>query len=174
MLTLFQLVIDSSYYRNLGNYLKDLFNNYVEKTAERAKTVCMEEFYSAKTLHWDMTELDLGKDELAERETLLNMMFERIKKRIIRNVITKSYNVLLLPFMYVLSTFKLTHLLGVRNCGMSSKVTSQLSQNNSWMSCLIENLLWKIWKMTWNTWQKHSKILLHKSKNYNRLHLNCK
>jgi len=91
-----RLIIDSSYYKNLGNYLKDLFNNYVEKMSQKCKNQCLEEFYSTKTIHWDINEMDFKKED---REELLNTIFDKLKKRILKNTLRKAYNIFLVPFM---------------------------------------------------------------------------
>jgi hypothetical protein len=94
------LVIDASYYKNLSNYLRDLFITAVDQLSEKCKVLCLEEFYSPKTIHWDISELQLTKEEISVREELLALIFDRIKTRIGKNCIRKVYNIFIMPFMY--------------------------------------------------------------------------
>jgi len=80
----------------LGTYLRDIFNTAVDKHTETCKHQCMEEFYTAKTISWFMTE-NLTPQQLQE-EGLASKIFILVRDRITKNVLRKVYNLLLFPF----------------------------------------------------------------------------
>jgi hypothetical protein len=92
-------MIEPHYFTPFSSFLKDEFIGHVDKLSEQTKTVVMEEFYSAKTVHYDVQLLDIQKEELADREGLLRFIFDRIRTRIAKNAIRKIYNLFLMPFM---------------------------------------------------------------------------
>ena len=92
-------MIEAHYFNPFASFLKDEFISHVDKFSEQCKIVCMEEFYSAKTVHYDIQLLEIQKEELSEREGLLRFIFDRIRQRILKNCIRKIYNLFLMPFM---------------------------------------------------------------------------
>jgi len=96
-----QLDIDPKLFLPVAGHLKDLFNSYVDKIAKSCRSQCMEEFYSTKTLVWDISQkVTLEGTHRSEKEVFSDI-FLSITERIASNVIRKIYNFFLVPFMNV-------------------------------------------------------------------------
>jgi len=91
-----KLPVDNKYFGPLAAYLRDLFGGYIDKMAENARQVCMEEFYSTKTIYWSKNSEEFAQMEFSQ---LVQTIFDDTKKRICTNVIRKVYNFFILPFM---------------------------------------------------------------------------
>lgn len=94
-------------YPYFTNYIKDLFIKFIEKQSKICKDKCMDEFYSSKTIFWEMTEFtDFKLPTDAEKSPELSLkavsslasdLFNSIRDRISTNVILKLYNFFLVP-----------------------------------------------------------------------------
>jgi len=83
-------------------HVRDLYNKFIDSISQKCKEKCMDEFYSSKTIYWDLTEfgkLSSGGDEEAENAVprLAMEAFGDIKQRVTRSVVLKLYNFFLLP-----------------------------------------------------------------------------
>jgi len=89
------------------HHIKDLYFKFVDSTAKAMQAKCMDEFYGTRTIFWEYTEYsgdrNLPRDRNDEEETrkvvedLSKELFERLKQRIVKNVLLKFYNFLLVP-----------------------------------------------------------------------------
>ena len=81
------------------HFVKDQYFKFIEETAQRCKETCIDEFYSTRTVHWDLTENEhfsaLERNE--QVPDLAKTLFKKIKNRITRNVLLKFYNYFLVP-----------------------------------------------------------------------------
>eukprot|EP01097_Dermamoeba_algensis_P006159 TRINITY_DN3875_c0_g1_i2.p1 TRINITY_DN3875_c0_g1~~TRINITY_DN3875_c0_g1_i2.p1 ORF type:complete len:707 (-),score=191.30 TRINITY_DN3875_c0_g1_i2:121-2241(-) len=94
-------------YPNFRFHVKYLFGEYVKIIAEKCLEKCMEEFYSASALYWDITEnstalvdanlLDPVSDPKKIVSDLASLLFKELRKHIIKNTILRMYNFFLYP-----------------------------------------------------------------------------
>jgi len=98
---LVQSVIDTKHFLPLATHLKDLFNTFVERTANICKRQCMEEFYSTKTVVWHMSTVMKIEESNRDEAATLSEVFQRLRDRICKNILRKVYNFFLAPFMHV-------------------------------------------------------------------------
>lgn len=94
-------------YPYFTNYIKDLFIKFVERQSKVCKEKCMDEFYSSKTIFWELTEFtDFKLPTDSEQNPELSLkavsklasdLFNSIRDRISTNVILKLYNFFLVP-----------------------------------------------------------------------------
>jgi energy-coupling factor transporter ATP-binding protein EcfA2 len=94
--------IDSpSQYPYFTHHVRDLFNKFAEAAAKAARAKCMDEFYSARTVYWHMSEysesvkalsVDRSKDDRAAIVALAQTVAEQLRERIVANVVLKFYN----------------------------------------------------------------------------------
>jgi len=105
-------VVSTTDYPFFTNSVKELYYDFIDKTAAVCKAKSMDEFYSTRIIYWDQVEQSAGgsaaaaaaaaaehSEELsaaAVRE-LASSIFDSIKKRVTRNVLLKCYNYFLLP-----------------------------------------------------------------------------
>jgi len=78
-----------------------MFNGYVEKIADNFRQSIQEEFYTTKTVHWQLEEFD---EKINEKEStggleLLQHIYHNLKQRLVRKVRSKFFNTFLLPFL---------------------------------------------------------------------------
>jgi hypothetical protein len=84
------------------HFVKDAYNKYVDAVAVQCRARCMDEFYSTRTIFWDLSEnsgairseSEGAGDMVVE---LTKKQFNRIKERVTRNVLLKFYNFFLVP-----------------------------------------------------------------------------
>jgi len=118
-------------YPHFTYLVKDLYNTFVQATSKTCQTKCLDEFYSTKTVYWELTEnpekgsnfdLENSKEESKEKvEALAIKLFERIRDRIKRNVLLKTYNFFLVPLQ--------TELWNVIQSKVTSLSDAQLEQH---------------------------------------------
>jgi len=87
--------------------VKDLFNKFVDTTAEECRKKCKDEFFCTRLIHWELTNLDGksltfpkgdNKDEVKKAVVeLATNLFNKIRDRICKSVLLKSYNYFLVP-----------------------------------------------------------------------------
>lgn len=88
-------------------HVKDLFNKFIERAAKICKEKCMDEFYSTKTIYWDLTSEYADRNLPLERNdqddvkqavvSLSTKLFAELRDRITKNVLLKFYNFFLVP-----------------------------------------------------------------------------
>jgi len=89
-------------------HVRDLYNEFVDQTAELVRDKCMDEFYCTAAIYWDLGEMqDLNKhlpNDLSDTKQikecvvkLSSKIFDDLKSRISKNVMLKFYNFFLLP-----------------------------------------------------------------------------
>eukprot|EP01133_Synstelium_polycarpum_P002548 gene2548-2919_t len=93
-------------YPYFTHHVKDLFYKFIEHTAKVCKEKCMDEFYSTRTIYWELTEHPdstvpfMRNDHVDTKSTVENLttqLFDTIRKRITKNVLLKFYNFFLVP-----------------------------------------------------------------------------
>lgn len=87
--------------------VKDLFNKFVDTTAEECRKKCKDEFFCTRLIHWELTNLDQktftfpkGDNKEEVKKAVVNMsneLFIKIRDRICKSVLLKSYNYFLVP-----------------------------------------------------------------------------
>jgi len=100
-------VDDIDRYPYFTYHVKDLFNKFVESTAKQCKEKCLDEFYSTRTIYWDLTSefsnrnLPLERNDQEDtKKQVINLsteLFNELRDRITRNVMLKFYNFFLVP-----------------------------------------------------------------------------
>lgn len=99
-------VEDTDQYPYFTYHVKDLYFKFVDNVAKTCKEKCMDEFYSTRTIYWDLTEYSektLPLDRSGQEDTkkvvleLAKQLFETLKTRITKNVMLKFYNFFLVP-----------------------------------------------------------------------------
>ncbi|EFA84098.1 dynamin like protein [Heterostelium album PN500] len=93
-------------YPYFTHHVKDLFYKFIEHSAKVCKEKCMDEFYSTRTIYWELTEhpdqslpflRTDHQDTKSTVELLTTQLFDTIRKRITKNVLLKFYNFFLVP-----------------------------------------------------------------------------
>jgi len=100
-------VDDTDRYPYFTYHVKDLYFKFVELTAKICKEKCMDEFYSTRTIYWDLTSdyadrnLPLERNDNEDVKTaVVNLstdLFNELRDRITKNVLLKFYNFFLVP-----------------------------------------------------------------------------
>lgn len=103
--------------------LDGYFRDFVDTVAKNTLSKCMDEFYSTKTLCWDLTE----HTDVSDTREWAGVVYKRTAERITRNVLSKMYHFFLNPFEQELWT----------------KIQSQVS-------CLSDDELKDLFKLTEN------------------------
>jgi len=98
-------------------HIKDIFYKFVDAAAENCKSKCFDEFYSSKTIYWELTvskndrKIPTGTSTEEVKDAVIqlaNDLFSTLKQRITKNVLLKFYNFFLVPiqndFFNVLQT----------------------------------------------------------------------
>lgn len=99
---------DIGLYPYFTNQVKDLFYKFIDNAAKNCRDRCMDEFYSSKTIFWELTEFsdrklptdrtDKNPEEAkAAVSKLAADLFKSIRERITKNVLLKFYNFFLVP-----------------------------------------------------------------------------
>eukprot|EP01105_Mastigella_eilhardi_P005414 TRINITY_DN17136_c0_g1_i1.p1 TRINITY_DN17136_c0_g1~~TRINITY_DN17136_c0_g1_i1.p1 ORF type:complete len:739 (-),score=270.97 TRINITY_DN17136_c0_g1_i1:108-2324(-) len=83
-------------YPYLVHFCADLYGKFVDECAKNCKTKCLDEFYSTKTVYWDLAERQQA-DAPSDVVALAAQLFAQIKDRITRNVLMKFYNFFFVP-----------------------------------------------------------------------------
>ena len=82
-------------------FVKDRYRAFVEDASVRCQQACMHEFYSSRTVHWDLTEnsdsAPVAPGSPSEVRDLAARIFETLKQCIVSNVIVRFYQLLLVP-----------------------------------------------------------------------------
>jgi len=86
-------------YTYFVHFVRDKFTTFVDNTIERCVALCLDEFYSTRTVCWDVTESHVADSvEEGNVKALATSVFEILRKRIISNVLLKFYQNLMVPF----------------------------------------------------------------------------
>jgi GTPase Era involved in 16S rRNA processing len=99
---------DIGLYPYFTNQVKDLFYKFIDNAAKNCRERCLDEFYSSKTIFWELTEFsdrklptdrtDKNPEEAkAAVSKLAADLFKSIRERITKNVLLKFYNFFLVP-----------------------------------------------------------------------------
>lgn len=99
---------NAHHYPYFTNFVKNLFYKFVDEKASYCKDRCMDEFYSTKTIFWELTEFSDRKhstsipdknpeDTKAAVSKLATDLFNSIRDRITKNVMLKFFNFFLVP-----------------------------------------------------------------------------
>jgi len=88
-------------------HVKDLYYKFIDGTAKICKEKCMDEFYSTRTIYWDLTseysdrQLPLERNDQDDTKNavvhLATELFNELRDRITKNVLLKFYNFFLVP-----------------------------------------------------------------------------
>ncbi|EGG22757.1 dynamin like protein [Cavenderia fasciculata] len=122
-------------YPYFTHHVRDIFFKFIEQTAKVCKEKCMDEFYSTRTIYWELTEhpdqnLPFLKadhqDTKSTVEHLTTQLFDTIRKRITKNVLLKFYNFFLVP----MQTDLWTEIQGKITC-LSSESLEQIFEVNA-------------------------------------------
>jgi len=95
-------------YPYFTSHIKDLYHKFIDNAAKHCKEKCLDEFYSSKTIFWELTEFsdrklltdraDKSADETKQAvSSLAGQLFKNIRERITKNVMLKFYNFFLVP-----------------------------------------------------------------------------
>jgi hypothetical protein len=95
-------------YPYFTSHIKDLYHKFIDNAAKHCKEKCLDEFYSSKTIFWELTEFsdrklltdraDKSADETKNAvSSLAGQLFKNIRERITKNVMLKFYNFFLVP-----------------------------------------------------------------------------
>eukprot|EP01116_Phalansterium_solitarium_P008438 TRINITY_DN22350_c0_g1_i1.p1 TRINITY_DN22350_c0_g1~~TRINITY_DN22350_c0_g1_i1.p1 ORF type:complete len:681 (-),score=139.34 TRINITY_DN22350_c0_g1_i1:83-2125(-) len=105
---------DVTEYPFFTHKVKDLYFSFIDKTSEECKKKCLDEFLSTRLIHWEAINLDgaaaptakVGSAADAHKEVLkkADEIFERIRNRVTKNVVLKTYNYFLVPLQTSLWT----------------------------------------------------------------------
>jgi hypothetical protein len=101
-------VENTDLYPYFTSHVKDLYYKFIDSTAKHCKEKCLDEFYSTKTIFWELTEFtdrklptdraDKNPDEIKQSVAkLASELFRNIRDRITKNVMLKFYNYFLVP-----------------------------------------------------------------------------
>jgi len=98
---------DLDQYPFFTHAVRDLYFRFIDATAEDCKRKCKDEFFCTRLIYWELTNLDgktltFGKNDGKEevRKAVVNLatdLFSKIKERISKNILLKSYNYFLVP-----------------------------------------------------------------------------
>jgi len=103
----FDSVDDFERYPYFTYHVKDLYNKFIDNTAKLCKEKCMDEFYSTRTIYWDLTSeyadrsMPLDRNDSEDTKAavvhLSVELFNELRDRITKNVLLKFYNFFLVP-----------------------------------------------------------------------------
>jgi len=86
-------------YTYFVHFVRDKFTTFVDSTIERCVALCLDEFYSTRTVCWDVSESHVADGvEEGNVKALASSIFDILRKRIISNVLLKFYQNLMVPF----------------------------------------------------------------------------
>jgi hypothetical protein len=102
------LVEDVSSYPYFTYHVKDVFYHFVDDAAKNCREKCLDEFYSTRTVYWELMEsgaqIKVSDDAEATVKQLAAEVFTKLQKRITANVMLKLYNFFLVPVQSDLAT----------------------------------------------------------------------
>jgi len=85
-------------YTYFVHFVRDKFTTFIDDTVERTVTLCLDEFYSTRTVCWDLSENHLADGvEEGNVKALATVVFDNLRKRIVNNVLLKFYQNLIVP-----------------------------------------------------------------------------
>jgi hypothetical protein len=85
-------------YTYFVHFVRDKFTTFVDTTIERTVAVCLDEFYSTRTVCWDVAESHAAEGvEEGNVKALATVVFDILRKRIVSNVLLKFYQNLIVP-----------------------------------------------------------------------------
>jgi len=98
-------VFDIEQYIYFTHYVKDLYQKFVNQTAEICRKKCMDEFHHTNAVYWEFTKhegihIDLTSKQRDPQKAVKELsvkMFKELQTRIIKNVILKLYGFFLYP-----------------------------------------------------------------------------
>jgi len=86
-------------YTYFVHFVRDKFTTFVDTTIEHCVALCLDEFYSTRTVCWDVSESHVADDvEEGNVKALATSVFDILRKRIVSNVLLKFYQNLIVPF----------------------------------------------------------------------------
>jgi len=86
-------------YTYFVHFVRDKFTTFVDTTIERSVKLCLDEFYSTRTVCWDVSESHVADGvEDGNVKALATAVFDILRKRIVNNVLLKFYQNLIVPF----------------------------------------------------------------------------
>lgn len=98
---------DLDQYPFFTHAVKDLYYKFVDATAEECKKKCKDEFFCTRLVYWELTNIDgktvtFGKNDTKDdiKKAVVNLatdLFQKIRDRISKNILLKSYNYFLVP-----------------------------------------------------------------------------
>ena len=85
-------------YTYFVHFVRDKFTTFIDTTIERSVAQCLDEFYSTRTVCWDVSESHVADNvEDGNVKALATAVFEILRKRIVSNVLLKFYQNLIVP-----------------------------------------------------------------------------
>jgi len=85
-------------YTYFVHFVRDKFTTFVDTTIEHTVAVCLDEFYSTRTVCWDVSESRVAENvEEGNVKALATAVFDILRKRIVSNVLLKFYQNLIVP-----------------------------------------------------------------------------
>lgn len=91
-------VSDIDQFPYFKHFCRDLFSSFVDECASKCKAKCLDEFFSTKTVYWDLAENNpvsgVGIENVAD---LAKTLFGRLKNRMTHNLLLKFYNFFFVP-----------------------------------------------------------------------------
>lgn len=95
-------------YQYFMNFMKNTLYQFIENKGELCKEKCLDEFYSTKTLYWELIEFSNQKFQMNFSEKnpeeamksvvkLATELFNTIRDRLTKNIMLKFYNYMLVP-----------------------------------------------------------------------------
>jgi len=85
-------------YTYFVHFVRDKFTTFVDTTIERTVALCLDEFYSTRTVCWDVSESHVADNvEDGNVKALATAVFDILRKRIVSNVLLKFYQNLIVP-----------------------------------------------------------------------------
>jgi len=86
-------------YTYFVHFVRDKFTTFIDDSIERTVALCLDEFYSTRTVCWDVAESHVFDNaEEGNQKALATTIFGILRKRIVTNVLLKFYQNLIVPF----------------------------------------------------------------------------
>jgi len=86
-------------YTYFVHFVRDKFTTFVDETIKNCVSLCLDEFYSTRTVCWDVSESHVADGvEEGNVKALAIAVFDILRKRIVNNVLLKFYQNLVVPF----------------------------------------------------------------------------
>jgi len=85
-------------YTYFVHFVRDKFTTFIDSAVEHTVALCLEEFYSTRTVCWDLSESHAAEGvEEGNVKALATVVFDNLRKRIVGNVVLKFYQNLIVP-----------------------------------------------------------------------------